>query len=253
MRPGLNTLRGIPAFQHLPDEVLREIDEISTVASADPGQELCPEGVLPPCLYYVLEGRVTLSTAAPDGSTAVIEVVEPPGDFGLAALVTQCPSLQAAHAVTRVRVLAISEAPLRGLLDRAPGLALALLRSLSKDYRSLVLHVRDLKVRTTAQRLGCYLLALVPDPGASEAALRLPFEKGLLAARLGCRQENLSRAFAALRELGVETRGARVTLRDVPRLTAYAMPDYLNHPELAKNGAKSAGAQIDTDSTPRCG
>ena len=253
MRPGLNTLRGIPAFQHLPDEVLREIDEISTVASADPGQELCPEGVLPPCLYYVLEGRVTLSTAAPDGSTAVIEVVEPPGDFGLAALVTQCPSLQAAHAVTRVRVLAISEAPLRGLLDRAPGLALALLRSLSKDYRSLVLHVRDLKVRTTAQRLGCYLLALVPDPGASEAALRLPFEKGLLAARLGCRQENLSRAFAALRELGVETRGARVTLRDVPRLTAYAMPDYLNHPELAKNGAESAGAQIDTDSTPRCG
>ena len=241
MRPSLATLRGIPAFQHLPDEVLRAVDEISTVASAEPGQELCPEGALPPCLYYVLEGRVALSTAAPDGTTAVIEVIEPSGDFALAALVTQCPCLQAAHAVTRVRLLAISEAPLRGLLERAPGLALALLYSLSKDYRSLVLQVRDLKVRTTAQRLGCYLLALVPDPGVSEAVLRLPFEKGLLAARLGCRQENLSRAFAALRELGVETRGARVTLRDIPRLTAYAMPDYLNHPELAKNGAESAG------------
>ncbi len=82
-------------------------------------------------------------------------------------------------------------------------------------------------MRTTAQRLGSYLLALVPDPNATKSGFRLPFEKGSLAARLGCRQENLSRAFASLRELGVETRGARITLHDIPRLTAYAMPDYL--------------------------
>lgn len=240
MRPGLTLLRTIPAFQHLPDDVLREIDAISTIHFAEQGQEICPEGALPSCLYYVLEGRVALSTAAPDGATAVVEVIHPPGDFALAALVTQWPSLQAAHAVTGVRLLAIEGAPLCSLLDRAPQLTLALLRSLARDFRNLVLQVRDLKVRTTAQRLGCYLLALVPDPSATEAVIRLPFEKGLLAARLGCRQENLSRAFAALRELGVETRGARVTLRDIPRLTAYAMPDYLNHPELAKRGVEAA-------------
>ncbi len=114
--------------------------------------------------------------------------------------------------------------------------------SLSRDYRDLVRQIRDLKLRTTAQRLGCYLLALVPDPGAHAADLRLPFEKGLLAARLGCRQENLSRAFAALREFGVETRGARVSLRDIPRLTAYAMPDYLTDPELARAGAIAESA-----------
>ncbi|MDQ2804984.1 MAG: helix-turn-helix domain-containing protein, partial [Pseudomonadota bacterium] len=79
-----------------------------------------------------------------------------------------------------------------------------------------------------------------PDPGAHEAQIRLPFEKGLLAGRLGCRQENLSRAFASLRELGVETRGARVTLHDIPRLTRYAMPDYLNDPELAKPASPGA-------------
>jgi CRP/FNR family transcriptional regulator, transcriptional activator FtrB len=244
MRPGLTTLRGIPAFQHLPDHLLRKIDEITTVTMAEQGQELCREGALPSFLYYVLEGRVALSTTAPDGARAVVEVIHPPGDFVLASLVMRVPYLQAAHAVTRVRLLAIEEAPLRGLVERTPELALALLRSLSRDFRNLVLQVRDLKVRTTAQRLGCYLLALMPDPTATEAVIRLPFEKGLLAARLGCRQENLSRAFAALRELGVETRGARVTLRDIPRLTAYAMPDYLNHPELAETGkdeiAKSA-------------
>jgi len=97
-------------------------------------------------------------------------------------------------------------------------------------------------LRVLAVTLACGLYAAAVDPGGSEAAFRLHSEKGLLAARLGCRQENLSRAFAALRELGVETRGARVTLRDIPRLAAYAMPDYLNHPELARNEAGSVGA-----------
>jgi hypothetical protein len=55
--------------------------------------------------------------------------------------------------------------------------------------------------------------------------MRLPFDKRLLAARLGCRQENLSRAFAALRSLGVETHGSRVILHDVARLRDYSEPD----------------------------
>ena len=46
--------------------------------------------------------------------------------------------------------------------------------------------------------------------------------KGLLAAWLGCRAENLSRAFMALRAYGVETHGSRVVLHDIARLRAYA-------------------------------
>ena len=84
-----------------------------------------------------------------------------------------------------------------------------------------------MKLRSTAQRLGCYLLAMVEAPDAERAEIRLPFEKGLLAARLGCRAENLSRAFAALRAFGVETRGVRVILRDVGMLREFAVPDEL--------------------------
>jgi hypothetical protein len=61
------------------------------------------------------------------------------------------------------------------------------------------------------------------------ADFRLPFDKGLLAARLGCRQENLSRAFAALRAYGVETHGSHVILHDIPRLKVLAVPDELTN------------------------
>jgi CRP/FNR family transcriptional activator FtrB len=69
------------------------------------------------------------------------------------------------------------------------------------------------------------LLELVEDASAPPVDFRLPFDKGLLAARLGCRQENLSRAFATLRDVGVETHGARVILHDVPALRKFALPD----------------------------
>jgi CRP/FNR family transcriptional activator FtrB len=95
----------------------------------------------------------------------------------------------------------------------------------------MVRQVRDLKLRTAAQRLGCYLLARVKDGEAHKADFRLPFDKGLLAARLGCRQENLSRAFAALRAYGVETHGSRVILHDIARLKALAVPDDLSDSE----------------------
>ncbi len=240
MRPGVAVLRTVPVLERMRDELLHEIDAVSNLVTAEHGQELCRQGAMPTLLYFVLDGQIALSSTAPDGTAAVVDVIHPIADFVMASVMVGEAYLQTAHAVTRSKLLSIEAEPLRQMTEREPDLALALLRSLSRDFRNLVRQIRDLKVRTTAQRLGCYLLALVPDPGAHEAQIRLPFEKGLLAGRLGCRQENLSRAFASLRELGVETRGARVTLHDIPRLTRYAMPDYLNDPELAKPASPGA-------------
>jgi CRP/FNR family transcriptional regulator, transcriptional activator FtrB len=234
MQPGIATLRALPVFSDLNHELLRRLDEISSVVIADHGTELCSQGDLPRSLFYVVDGQVALSTTAPDGTRAVVEVVRPTGNFVLATVMSGLPYLQSAHVVQHARLVVIDAEELRDLAVEQGELAMALMRSLSQDVRGLVRQIRDLKVRTTAQRLGAYLLALVPDPLAGEAEFKLPFEKGLLAARLGCRQENLSRAFATLREMGVETRGSRVWLSDIPKLTTYSSPDYLNDSELAR-------------------
>lgn len=234
MQPGIATLRALPVFSDLNHELLRRLDEISSIVIADHGTELCAQGDLPRSLFYVVDGQVALSTTAPDGTRAVVEVVRPTANFVLATVMSGLPYLQSAHVVQHARLVAIDAEELRDLAVEQGELAMALMRSLSQDVRGLVRQIRDLKVRTTAQRLGAYLLALVPDPLAREAEFKLPFEKGLLAARLGCRQENLSRAFATLREMGVETRGSRVWLSDIPKLTTYSSPDYLNDSELAR-------------------
>jgi CRP/FNR family transcriptional regulator, transcriptional activator FtrB len=221
----IDLISAIPLFEALDASLHTRLESITEVVSAEPSEALAQQGTMPECLYVLLEGQVALSSTAADGTNALVEVLHPVDHFVLAAVLTQLPHLMTARAVTRCRLLTIDSAGLLDLVAQEASLANALLRSVSREFRTMVRQVRDLKLRTAAQRLGCFLLALVPDAEAVKADFRLPFDKGLLAARLGCRQENLSRAFAALRAYGVETHGGRVILHDIPRLKALAVPD----------------------------
>ena len=227
-------------FAGLDAGLLQQLAAMAELNEAAAGGELCRQGALAAHLHILLAGQITLSGTAPDGAATVVDVLSAPGHFVLAAVLTQMPYLMTAQALTPVRLLRLDAAALHTLLAHEPALAMSLLQHQALDCRAMVRQVRDLKLRSAAQRLGCYLLAQVADPMARSAAFRLPFEKGLLAGRLGCRQENLSRAFAVLRTVGVETSGMRVWLHDIPRLQNYAAPD-----ERADPMQEPAGGQSD--------
>jgi hypothetical protein len=55
--------------------------------------------------------------------------------------------------------------------------------------------------------------------------IALPYDKVLIAARLGLKPESLSRAFAKLRTVGVEVSASHVAIRDVARLHQLASDD----------------------------
>jgi CRP/FNR family transcriptional activator FtrB len=232
MQTAVDLIGAVPLFERLDADLRTRLDAITTVITVPPDAVLCQQGAMPEALHVLLDGQVALSSTAADGTTALIEVLHPIDHFVLASVLSRLPYLMTARAVTRARLLAINAAGLLDLVEREAQLANTLLRSVSREFRTMVRQVRDLKLRTAAQRLGCYLLARVKDGEATRADFRLPFDKGLLAARLGCRQENLSRAFATLRAYGVETHGSRVILHDIPRLKALAVPDDESDPEL---------------------
>jgi len=232
MQTTVDLIGAVPLFERLDTELRARLDAFTTVITVAPDGVLSRQGDMPQTLHVLLDGQVALSSTAADGTTALIEVLHPIDHFVLASVLSRLPYLMTARAVTRARLLAIDAAGLLDLVEREAQLANTLLRSVSREFRTMVRQVRDLKLRTAAQRLGCYLLARVKDGEAVKADFRLPFDKGLLAARLGCRQENLSRAFATLRAYGVETHGSRVILHDIPRLKALAVPDDLSDPEL---------------------
>jgi CRP/FNR family transcriptional activator FtrB len=121
-----------------------------------------------------------------------------------------------------------------------------MLQGLSFDLNAVTRHVIDLKLRTAAQRLGCYLLRLAQHVPGNQAEFRLPIPKRLLAGQIGCRQESLSRAFGLLRVMGVETRGGRIILHDIDMLRRYAAPDDPT-PEIAAAADLQRSAEAFSD------
>lgn len=221
----LAALRSTPLLGDLTDAVLERLAAISKIVNASEDTEICRQGDAADELIIVLGGQLAGFTTAANGTVAVVEVIRSGETLGLATLLARLPRLLGVRTVTQSRLLSIEAAGLLALVEQEPSLVTALLRAEANEFHALVRQVCDLKLRTTAQRLGCYLLSLSMEKQANATALRLPFDKRLLAARLGCRQENLSRAFAALRGFGVETHGARVILHDIASLRAYSEPD----------------------------
>jgi CRP/FNR family transcriptional regulator, transcriptional activator FtrB len=218
-------LRATALLRELDERTIGRIAAITRITSLAEATVLCEEGEPANELYILLNGQLAILAQAANGTSAVVEVLDAGATFGLSAVLAQLPRLVTARSVKPCRLLSIDASGLRTLVAQEPSLVTLLLRAEAEGFRALVQQVCDLKLRTTAQRLAVYLLSLSPGQTGNTTALRLPFDKRLLAARLGCRQENLSRAFAALRNLGVETHGARVILHDIARLRDYALPE----------------------------
>jgi CRP/FNR family transcriptional activator FtrB len=218
-----DTIPKILLFSTLEPSLLARIAAISTSIRATLGDRLFDMGEHPACLYIVQSGQVALGRPGVDGEFVAVEVLRAGEFFGTPAVLIERPSVMAAQVLEDSEIIGVAAQGLRELLRAEPAVAAAMLASLANSYRALVRQVVDLKSRSVAQRLGCYLLLLAHEQGTRDVLL--PFEKRLLASRLGTTPESLSRAFGVLRTCGVATLGRKVALGNVPVLTQFARPD----------------------------
>ena len=216
-------LGALPLFAELRADALKDIAGLGELRPVPAGTVLFNRGEQAEHLHVLVSGSIALTRSSEAGSEAVVEILDAPDVFMIAAALTGAPYLTSGRTVHKSRVFYIPADRFRALLGEHPEFTYAMLASLGRQYRLLVRQVSDLKLRSTAQRLGCYLLAQAREQGGAE--FRLTFDKSLLAAKLGATPEHLSRAFATLRQHGVSTSGSRITIADVPRLTLFAQPD----------------------------
>jgi CRP/FNR family transcriptional activator FtrB len=220
----LTALRRAPAFAELDEAALGAVAREAELQEFASGATIWEQGTVPLHVQILLEGRVGLTVASETIGTTILDVVEPVDILFLAAVLMNAPTLMGARALSPSRMLLLPAESFRETLGRAPQLSMSMLASLSGQYRLMVRQIKDLKLRSAAQRLGCYLLGLARAQGGGEL-VRLPYDKRVLAAQLGATPEHLSRAFATLRAHGVDTRGSSVRITDPTALTAFAAPD----------------------------
>ncbi len=210
----LELLGRMPLFSGLAPEALRGLLIESTVRRFPRNTMLFLQGDPADRFYVIFEGWVKLFRDTVDGQESVIAVFTRGESFAEAAVFEERVFPVSSAVVEDARLLVIPAAPFLRQVRRNGDLALRIMASMSVHLRQLVRHIEQLTARSSTERLAGFLCAL-SGAEAGPARVHLPFDKALIAARLGMQPETFSRSLAKLRSLGVETHGSEVEIADV--------------------------------------
>ncbi|MCS6623334.1 helix-turn-helix domain-containing protein [Roseibacterium beibuensis] len=218
-------VRNLEIFSDMDEENFQSLMRGSYVQNFPPQIDLITEGDPSDFLHIVLSGSVDLF-ASWSGRDSSLATVRPVATFILAATIKDAPYLMSARTLEKSRIALIPSQDVRAIFDRDSNFARAIVTELSQSYRRKVKAMKDLKLRTSLERLANYLLREQGRSGG-DPSFDLPFGKARLASLLGMTPENLSRAFKNLQAYGVTAAGNRITINDQADLEDFARPSPL--------------------------
>jgi len=217
----LSIVRSAPVFAGLPQPAFDALIRGGTVANIARGELLFVQGDPVTSFFVVLDGWVKIYRLTPSGEEAVVAVFTRGQSFAEAAAFVGGRFPASGEAATDGRILKLQSANLLRLIRENPDVGLAMLATTSHHLHMLVQQIEQLKSHTGAQRVAEFLVALCKADNGS-CKIHLPYDKALIAGRLGMKPESLSRSFGRLKNIGVSIENNIASIDDVERLRRYS-------------------------------
>ncbi len=214
-------IKSAPLFDGVPDEAVMRLIGNHAPKSFNKGTVLFQKGDIASAFYFILDGWVKIYRISPVGSETVVGLFTRGESFAEAAMFNGGQYPVDAEIVSPSRMLCIHANTFRTLVHDEPDLALAMLASCSKHLKFLVEQLEQIKLLSAPRRIADFLVGLCPAT-SGPCKITLPYEKSLIANRLGMQPESFSRAITKLRPLGVVVEREHVDIADVTTLKQYA-------------------------------
>lgn len=222
--PYRQEVRDLALFADMEDQSFKALMRGAYVQTFPPRIDLITEGETPDFLHIVVSGSVDLFSAW-NGRETSLATVRPVSTFILAATIKDAAYLMSARTLEKSRIILLPSEDVRAVFDTEPAFARAIVTELSQCYRAVVKNTKDLKLRTSLERLANFLLR--QRRKTQSDAFDLTMEKRRLASFLGMTPENLSRAFKGLEPYGVKVSGNHIQITNLEDLNHFAKPNPL--------------------------
>jgi CRP/FNR family cyclic AMP-dependent transcriptional regulator len=188
-----------PLFEALSEQDTRALRARVTNVELSRGEHLFAEGDAGDKLYVILDGKIKLTRAAPDGRENLLSVHGPGEMFGELSLFDPSPRTASASAVTDVRLAALAHDDLRYWLTSRPEVSMHMLRALAQRLRRINDVKADLVFTDVPGRVAKALLDLaerfgVPQQDGVQVNHDLTQEE--LAQLVGASRETVNKALA---------------------------------------------------------
>jgi len=214
------TLRRAPLFHELSGPLLDATLQGAAVVDGKSGDVLFNRGDAPDHFFVVLNGWVKVYRDTIDGEEAVLGIFTNSESIAEAAAFLGRGYPASAAVIEESRLLRIPTASFIGAVRREPSIAINMLGSMSMHLHRFMHDLEQLQTQSAANRVIEFLLSQSRGQKGS-ATVVLPYDKMLLAKRLGMKPESLSRIWSRLRQHGVRTEQNRVKIDDLDRLRRY--------------------------------
>ena len=219
------SIRELPLFAEMTEESFDTLTRGAFVQNFPPNMVMISEGEAADFLHIVQSGCVELFSTWVNRETSVTTLYEN-STFILAATMKDRLNLMSARTLQKSRIIMIPSENVRDVFKIDPDFALAIVNELARCYRATIRNMKNLKLRTSIERLANYILKQHHRQG-DLLEYQLPVEKRRLASYLGMTPENLSRAFNNLKPHGVAVNGQTISITDLKALVDFAKPDLL--------------------------
>lgn len=216
----LNIVRAQSLFSGLDRRILERLLESATIKTYPKGRLLFQRGDPAERFFIIVGGWVKVYRDTSAGEHAVLGVFSSGDMFAEAAAFLGGGYPANAEIIEEATMIMFESKRFSSVVSDEPSVALNMLASMSRHLHRLVYEVETLKTRSAGQRLVEFLLRRCRGV-AGAAVVDLPYDKNLIAARLGVQPESLSRLFNKLRDHGVESDAHKVFIEDVDKLREY--------------------------------
>ena len=211
-------------FKYLPQDVIYELIDMSTVRQLTDGQILYVRNDPAEGLYGVLDGALRISTCSPEGKQIVYTILEKGSWIGEVSLFDGQPRLNDAEALGDTTLLLVSRERFNAMLDQRPELYKHFMLLVCSHFRDAMALIEDRNLRSYQERLARQLVILANQHGhqvsaGTEINLRLPQEE--LALLVGTTRQRINKVLKDWeREQWVSVSYSRITINDIAALEA---------------------------------
>jgi len=213
----LDAMQRMRIFSSLSDSDIKEIYAHARVRLVSAGDTLFRRGDQVRAFYGIVVGWVKVYNSNADGNEAVLGVFSTGETFAEAAMFLGGEYPATAEVVEDSRLLEFEKEFFVREIITKPHISQGIMGSMAHHLMRMTREIEQLKILSAEQRLTRFLLNLCHTKQGA-CSVSLPYEKSLIAARLGMKAETLSRSFAKLKSAGVEVASTSIKIADIDTL-----------------------------------
>ncbi len=219
----IDNIKNIAPFSFMTDATKDALTEKARFIELKKGQVVFIHEESAENFYLIGRGWIKLFRETFDGDQAVVDIMTTNHIFGDTAIFQDDTYPYSAEAAEPARIVSFPIELLKQEIELNPKFAMNMLTSMARYRRQQDAELEHRTIQNAPQRIGCFLLKLTDQRQIGPVKIHLPYDKVLVASRLGMQPETFSRALKKLKdETGIAISGSTIEIESLSQLSAYS-------------------------------